>query len=174
MPLTASRLLSVFGIPLVGIAAFAFGLVVSTSRSADDRAHAQDECVQPSETGCPLVANTPVQAALETPTDSHTWLFSIVGVPDFSVSLIGLPGNYSLSVFRPDGSLLAMSNTPGLQDEVVRAIGADDGTYTIIVSSPDGDSSPISYTVFANPTGPEESPVPFDTYAPPVRGFTPY
>lgn len=172
---TVSRSITSLAIPMVGIAAFAIGLLTSPGRTTDLRVHAQDECSQPSATGCPIEVNMPVQAVLDSGMSTHNWLLEVAGLPDFAVSLIGLPGNYSLAVFLPDGSLAATSNNPGFQDEIVRLAGAADGTYRIVVSSPSGDASLNPYTLFANPSGaPEEAPVPFDTYAPPPRTFNPY
>jgi hypothetical protein len=175
MPSTVvSRSISALAIPMVGIAAFAIGLLTSPGRATDLRVHAQDECSQPSATGCPLEISVVVQAVLDSGMSTHNWLLSVTGFPDFAVSLIGLPGNYSLAVFMPDGSLAGTSNNPGLQDEFVGLAGAADGTYRIVVSSPNGDASLNPYTLFANPTGTAETPVPFDTYAPPPRAFNSY
>lgn len=175
MPSTVmSRSISSLAIPMVGIAAFAIGLLASPERATDLRAQAQEECSQPSATGCPVELSVVMQAVLDSGMSTHNWLLSLTGFPDFSVSLIGLPGDYSLAVFMPDGSLAGTSNNPGLEDEFVGLAGAADGTYRIVVSSPSGDASLNPYTLFANPTGAEEVPVPFDTYAPPPRAFNSY
>ena len=161
---------------VIGLAAFALGLATMAVRGPGHGAHAQDlppgYCAQPNPDGCVLFFETPAQSMLNDPTAAHTWLIDVPDATDFYVAVANLPADLEVWVYGPDNSLLAQSNRPGLQDEIVRVNGAGAGTYSIIVDSPNGDSSIDLYTVLATTSTLVLEP--FDAYGVPSQYILPY
>ncbi|HZT05799.1 MAG TPA: PPC domain-containing protein [Chloroflexota bacterium] len=159
---------------LAGLSAFAIGMFANAVLIADPRAEAQDDCTQPSDSGCPMGMNTPFQAALTDPSTQHTWLLDVADTTDFTVTLTNLAGDYELTVYGPDGSLYGSSDNGGTQDEVVPVTNLGVGTYTVVVDSLSGDSSDTPYTVIATQAAPP-TPITFTTYGTPVpKSFSSY
>jgi hypothetical protein len=159
---------------LAGIAAFAIALLITLSRTPAPGAHAQDSCSQPSDGGCPMELNGSVSAALTDPTAVHNWLLRVPVNNDFTVVLTQLSGDYRLSVWGPDGTLIGSSNFGGTEDEIVLVTNTGTGSYRIVVDSPSGDASSDPYLLLATATG---EVVPFDPYGavpPPAVTFSPY
>ncbi|MEA2640335.1 MAG: hypothetical protein QOF51_1729 [Chloroflexota bacterium] len=180
---------------LTGIVVFALGLVASLRAAPPTRVHAQDDtgasCTQPSDQGCPIDYNTPVQAALNDSATTHNWLIAVPPGVDLNVTLTDLSGNYELLVYgpEPDFPLLGQSDNPDLQDETIAATNVGTGTYWITIDSPSGDASDAPYTLLVQPVmqtpalvgtpepvptaGP--TPAPFKVYGTPVaRPILPY
>lgn len=154
---------------LVGAAAFAVGLTTMFFRGPTPGARAQaveqTDCVQPSEDGCWVALDVPVQAILNDPSVAHNWLVDIPEGMDFSVAAANLPADLQLWVYGPDGSLLHHSNKPGYLDEIVQVSNAGAGAYWIVVDSPGGEAGNDPYTLLATPA--TLSTEPLDPYANP-------
>jgi len=153
------RSIPTFPVALVGIAVFAAGLLVSLAQNPSLGVHAQTDCVQPADGGCPMQLNISVQAAIDDPTVTDIWLLNVPVTNDFVVLLTNLPGDYEVWVYSPNGSLLGMADSNGTDDKVVQVSNAGTGTYTIQVDSANGDSSEDRYTLVAI-SAPQLLPVP--------------
>jgi len=181
MPLTrSSRPLPMLIALLFGAGAFAIGLATALTRGPILPVHAQDTCVQPSSTGCPMEISFVAQSAIMDPAQSDNWLLN-VNIPDeLLVSLGTLGGDYQLAVYGPNNALLGISNNPGTTNEELRIPNAGQGTYWIVVDSPAGQVSELPYALIAVAAAPLEpaapAAVPFGAYEapPPARTFTPY
>lgn len=165
---TAERPVPTPVVILVGLAVFGGGLLAALLRGPSPAVRAQDECVQPAVSGCPMALNSAVEAALGDPTVTHNWLLSVADANEFTVILTNLPGDYGLSVYGPDDSLLGTQNAAGTEDEVLWIGDAAAGTYWVVVDSPSGESSEAAYTLIA--TAPI---VPFSAYGT-LPAFQPY
>jgi hypothetical protein len=162
---------------LVGLAAFGLGLLMMLLRTPPPGAHAQGavptDCPQANpDGGCWITLDLPVLAVYNDASVAHTWLVDVPEAVDFSVAVANLPADLEVSVFGPDGSLIAQSNRPGYQDEVVQIINVGPGTYSIVVDSPSGQSSNDPYTVLA--TTAALTMEPFDPYGNPSQYILPY
>lgn len=156
---------------IVGIAVFVAGLVASLSRGTGPGVHAQPDCVQPAESGCPLGLNNIVQASLTDATSTHNWLLEVPTGDDFILTLTSVPGDYDLTVYGPDSSLRGVAEGVGASDKMIQVGNIGVGTYWVTVSSPRGDASATPYTLIAA----SMVTIPFTTYgAPPTSPFTPY
>lgn len=162
---------------LVGLAAFAVGLTTMFFRASTPGAHAQSavptDCPQPNEAGgCWITLDFPVLAIYNDPSVAHTWFVDVPEAVDFSVAIANLPADLEVWVYAPDGSIIAQSNRPGYQDEIVQIINVGAGTYSIVVDSPSGQSSNDPYTVLA--TTAALTMEPFDPYGNPTQYILPY
>jgi hypothetical protein len=165
-----ARSIPTLAITLVGIAAFAVGLSAVLWRDPASDARAQEICTQPLDTGCPMQIDIPVTAALNDPTTTHNWLLNVIVQFDLRIVLTNLPADYQLWVYGPDNSLLALSNNPGTEDEVVNVGFIGVGYYWIVIDSPSGESSDAPYTLNATTVAPVSAPTAVGTPA----GLDPY
>jgi hypothetical protein len=175
------RSLPTLAIVLAGIAAFTVGLSAVFWKAPASEAQAQEICAQPSQTGCPMQLDIPVAAALNDPATTHNWLLNVITQNDLRIVLTNLPADYQLWVYGPGDSLLALSNNPGTQDEVVNVGFIGIGFYWIVIDSPSGESSELPYTLnatpvaFADPATAVATPSGLDPYGTPVpRVILPY
>ena len=141
--------------------------------------------------------NSTVQAAITDPSDVDNWNLDVEVGNDFAVTLTDLPGDYEVTVYGPDGSLIGNDSDPGTDDKSVRVTNAGLGTYQIVVDSASGDSSNDPYTLVVaavpvlfpptpvpapggGPTpvltpAPLPTPAPFNSYGTPLPvNFLPY
>ena len=109
------------------------------------------DCVQPApaQAGCPLDFGQPVKVALAASGDVHTWRIRLTEPHGFHVTLSGLPADYDLHLFGPDGNPIAESTRYGTADELVAAPAAAPGEYELYVDSPLRQGSPAAYTLTA-------------------------
>ena len=91
----------------------------------------------------------PVEVALATSGDVHTWRIRLTEGHGFHVTLSGLPADYDLHLFGPDGNRIAESMRGGTADELVAAPAAAPGEYELYVDSPLRQDSPAAYTLTA-------------------------
>jgi len=161
----------------IGVAAFGVGLATMLFRGPTPGARAQApteiDCQQPSESGCWVPLEVPVQAVPNDPTVAHNWLVDVPEATDFSVAVANLPADLQVWVYAPDGSLLRQSNRPGYQDEIVQVANVGAGTYWIVVDSPGGDFSPRDPYTFLVTTA-ALTLQPADPYAIPTQFILPY
>jgi WD40 repeat protein len=131
-------------------------------------AHLEGECAQPSEVGCPLPLGQAMAAALTDPSHIHTWTVAIPTPKHLRLVLHGLPEDYDLHVYGPDGQLAGESVREGTSDDVVELKGAPAGTYVAYVNSPFGAVSETPYGLLASgeEVAPPPPPPPVPTQAP--------
>jgi hypothetical protein len=112
-----------------------------------------DECIQPSDGGCPVELNQAVTAVLANASDVHAWRVVIGQVVPLHIVLTDLLADYDLHVYGSDGTLLGESTNEGTQDDIVDLPAAAAGRYIIYVNSPRGAVSTTSYTLAATASG---------------------
>src|SRR5579862_6482016 len=108
IPQTRSFPISV--LVLIGVAAFALGLLATMSTIGPHGAHAQDQCDPTQPGGCPIPLNSSATNAITYPSQSDTWTVDVEVTNDFFVTLTNLPGEYEETVYGPDGSLLTTAD----------------------------------------------------------------
>ena len=163
-------------IVLAGIAAFGLGLLTMLLRAPTPGAHAQgavpSDCPNLNPDGCAITFEVPALAIINDPAMVHTWLVDVPEGQDFSAAAANLPADFELSVYGPDGTLIALSNRPGYQDEILNITNVGAGTYSLVVDSPGGDWSSDAYTVLATTATLIEAP--FDPYGNPSQYILAY
>ena len=90
-----------------------------------------------------------MELALANRGDVHTWRIHLTEPQGFHVTMSGLPADYDLHLFGPDGSPIAEAVRYGTADELVAAPAAQPGEYMLYVDSLLHQSSPAAYTLTA-------------------------
>ena len=162
---------------LVGLAAFGLGLLTVFFRGPTPGVRAQGaipvDCPQPNpEGGCWISLDIPIQALFNDPSVAHTWLVEVPEGVDFSAAAANLPADLQLAVYGPDGELIAQTNRPGYQDEILQVTNWGPGIYALVVDSPAGQWSNDPYTVLA--TTAQLTMEPYDPYGNPTQFILPY
>lgn len=99
----------------------------------------------------PISVNTDIQSQISTATDVDWLSFSNTPAePNIHITLTGLPANYNIKLYGPDGTLLATSAHAGLMDESIIYNTAITGTYKIKINGAGGAfNSSLCYTLNA-------------------------
>jgi hypothetical protein len=130
------------------LAAFAVLLSIALCWSGSSTVPAiADDCVQPSDDGCPIDLNQQVTEVFSNASDGHTWRLTVSRAVPLHIVLTNLPVDYDLHLYAGDGSFLRESTNEGTQDDVADLPDAEAGTYRIYVNSPRGDVSDQPYTL---------------------------
>lgn len=162
---------------LAGVGLFAATVWWSASQTASSasvRAVAAvqpAECVELSSEGCALPFGVPVTALLLDYSATHTWFLSVPESIDFMVGLVNQPGQYTISLYGPDDTLIDWVDTDTGADPTLTVAEAGPGTYAIVVGRSGPEAGVNAYVLLAiRPTTPEpviQLPAEVDPYSPP-------
>ncbi len=150
LSITRARPIPTTAVLLAGITAFAVGFLALQPGVPRTNVHAQTDCTQPSEAGCPIALESTITASLTEGTATHNWLLNVNDSSDFTVNLTNLPGNYQLWVYAPNNDLLGLSTNDGTTDEKVQVTNQGVGVYWVTVNSQNGDANEAPYTLFSS------------------------